>query len=122
MTFGNPETLRSLPTMNREEIDALPFGVIKVNDAGVIELFSQFESNLSSVPIAKAEGRNFFTQVAPCMNNRLIFGRFKEGVVSGEMDATMQYTLTYKMRPTNVNLQLYRDPSTGTNWVLIQRR
>ena len=122
MNFGTPELLAKLPAMSREEIDALNFGVIKVNNAGVVEVYNRYESELACVPPAKAEGRNFFTQIAPCTNNRLILGRFKEGVLSGEMDATIPYTFTYKMRPTNVNIHLYRDSATETNWVLVQKR
>jgi photoactive yellow protein len=122
MTFGTPELLAKLPTMTREEVDALNFGVIKVNNAGVIEVFNRYESELVGVPSSKAEGRNFFTQVAPCTNNRLISGRFKDGVSANALDITIPYTFTYKMRPSNVNIHLYRDSASETNWVLVQRR
>ena len=58
--------------------------------------------------MSAAEGRNFFTQVAPCTNNRLMFGKFKDGVSKGELDSEFNYTITYKMKPTNVQIRLYR--------------
>lgn len=122
MNFGTPELLAKLPAMTREEVDALSFGVIKVNDAGVIEIFNRAESELVGLPPAKVEGRNFFTQVAPCTNNRLILGRFKEGITADDLNALIPYTFTYKMRPKNVNIHLYRDGATQTNWVMVQRR
>ncbi len=122
MNFGDPELLEKLPTLSREEIDALAFGVVKVNDTGIVEIFNKFESEVASIAVTKAEGRNFFTQIAPCTNNRLILGRFKEGVLAGELDVCLPYTFTYKMRPTNVNIHLYRHASTGTNWVIVQKR
>jgi photoactive yellow protein len=66
-------------------------------------------------------GKNFFTQVAPCTNNRLFFGRFKDGVSAGELDTEFNYTFTYKMKPTNVVIRLLRDGSS-TNWVFVAKR
>ena len=122
MNFDAPETLSALPSLTREDLDALAFGVIKVNDTGIVEVYNKYESELACVPPAKAEGKNFFTQIAPCTNNRLILGRFKEGVAAGELDASIPYTFTYKMRPTNVVIRLYRDSGTKTNWVLVKKR
>jgi photoactive yellow protein len=69
-----------------------------------------------------AEGKNFFTQVAPCTNNRLVFGRFKEGVGKGELDAEFNYTFTYKMKPTNVTIRLLRHAPSRSNWVLVSKK
>jgi photoactive yellow protein len=94
--------------------------VIKVDDEGIVEFFNQWESELSGVKKEEAEGRNFFTQVAPCTNNRLFRGRFKKGVRRGELDETFTYTYTYKMRPTLVEVHMYRDES-GNNWIMVQK-
>jgi len=111
-----------LSSMSREELNALDFGVVKVDDGGTIHIYNRYESELASVAPSTAEGKNFFTQVAPCTNNRLVYGRFKEGVAADEMDVCLSYTLTYKMRPTNVRMRLYRDQASQTNWVLVQKR
>ena len=111
-----------LPGLSREELDDLSFGVVKMDDSGTILMYNRYESELASVSPATAEGKNFFTQVAPCTNNRLVYGRFKEGIAAGEMDISLSYTLTYKMRPTNVRMRLYRDRATRTNWLLVQKR
>ncbi len=117
-----PEILPYLGDMSREHLDSLDFGVVKVSAAGVIEIYNRYESELAGVPVAKAEGRNFFTQIAPCTNNRLILGRFKEGVAAGSLNVSIPYTFTYKMKPTNVKIHLYHDASSQTNWLLIHRR
>lgn len=122
MRFVDDETLARLPKMSRGEIDGIGFGVIKVDDQGVIELFGQGETDFSGVKAEAAEGRNFFTQIAPCTNNRLFYGRFRKGVEANELDLVMPYTYTYKMRPTNVIIHLWRDAETGTNWILTRVR
>lgn len=103
-----------------DTLDNAGFGVIKVDDEGIVEFFNKWESELSGVKKDEAEGRNFFTQVAPCTNNRLFRGRFKKGVRRGELDETFTYTYTYKMRPTLVEVHMYRDEE-GHNWIMVQK-
>lgn len=120
MSLLPPETIDRLPTMDRAAIDALEVGVVGVDDKGVILVYNAAESRLSGLDAAAVEGRNFFTQVAPCCNNRLLYGRFKEGVAQDSLALTLPYTFTYKMKPTNVTVQLAR--TQRTNWILIARR
>ena len=98
-----------------------PFGIIRLDDAGEVQFYNRYESELSGVDPAEARGQNFFTQLAPCSNNRIFLGRFREGVEQDDLDERFTYTFTYKMRPTLVEVRLYRD-RTGTNWVLIREQ
>lgn len=116
-----PDVLRRLPRMTREEIDALDFSVIQVDDEGVILLYSRRESDLTGFDVKAVEGTNFFTELAPCVNNGLVYGRFQEGIAAGALDSELNYALTYRMRPVLAQLRLWRDPETGTNWVLLKR-
>jgi len=120
LNFDDDEVGEKLRYAQMDVIDKLNFGVIKVDDEGEVEFFSKYESDLSGVAKEQAEGRNFFTQVAPCTNNRLFRGRFKKGVRRGELDETFTYTYTYKMRPTLVDVHLYRD-AEGNNWIMVQK-
>ncbi len=112
-----PETLRHA---SEEQLDDAPFGIIQVDDEGTIKFFNQYESELSGMDPEEVKGRNFFTQVAPCTNNRLFRGRFKKGIRRGELDETFSYTYTYKMRPTLVDIRLCRDQE-GDNWITVQK-
>lgn len=112
--------LEQLPRMSPAEIDQLDTGVVKVDDAGFVRLYNQAETKFSGIPAEQAVGQHFFGELAPCTKNRIIFGRFKEGVRSNRLDFSLFYTFTYRMRPTNVELHLYRDPATQTNWILIR--
>ena len=114
--------LDHLASLTPEQLDALPFGVIQVDDTGVVKLYNRYESQLSGIAAAAVIGRHFFTQIAPCTNNRLLYGRFRDGVVAGQFDATIPYTFTYKLRPTNVFIRLVRHTPSGTNWILVKRR
>jgi photoactive yellow protein len=122
MSFVEPGFISSLESLSRNSADATPFGVVKVDDAGVVQLFNRWESEMAGVAINAAEGRNFFTQVAPCTNNRLVFGRFKDGLAKGELDAEFNYTFTYKMKPTNVTIRLLRHAPSKSNWVFVTKK
>jgi len=118
--FDDDDLGEKLRHATDEQRDNAPFGIIKVDDEGEVEFFNQYESDLSGMDPDDVMGRNFFTQVAPCTNNRLFRGRFKKGVRRGELDETFTYTYTYKMRPTLVDVHLYRDEA-GNNWITVQK-
>ena len=122
MSFVPQTVIDSLAQLTRTQADAQAFGVVQVTDEGVVKLYNRWESELAGVAVSAAEGRNFFSQVAPCTNNRLVFGKFKDGVQKGQLDAEFNYTFTYKMKPTNVALRLFRHAPSGTNWVFVGLR
>lgn len=120
MSFVTSEIDAKLGALTRVEADHADFGIVKVDDEGVIQLYNKYESDLAGVTPAAAEGRNFFTEVAPCTNNKLFYGRFQNGVAAGELDAEFNYTFTYKLRPTNVAIHLKRDKASSSNWVFVK--
>ncbi|MCC7370541.1 MAG: PAS domain-containing protein [Chloroflexi bacterium] len=121
-TFVSPQTLSQLGSLTREGADALGHGAIKLDDDGVILLYNRYESHLSGIDPSVAEGKRFFTQLAPCTNNRLFYGKFQEGIEDDELDIEFNYTFTYRMRPTLVRVMLRRDPGSSTTWVFVKRR
>mgnify|MGYP006268170705 CR=1 FL=1 len=116
-TFVPPELFAKLGSMSQADADSCGFGVIKLADDGTIELYNRWQGELAGVQPQAVTGKNWFTQVAPCTNNGLVFGQFKKGVAAGNLNAVFPYTFTFKMKPTNVKLHLYRDQNTSTNWV-----
>jgi len=106
---------------SEEELNEAPFGIIRLDDDGGVEFYNHYESALSGIDPSEAVGTNFFTRLAPCSNNQLFQGRFEEGVRKDRLDERFTYTFTYKMRPTLVDVRLYRDEA-GQNWVLIHKR
>ncbi len=121
-TFVPSDVISRIASMNPSALNNLDFGVVKVDDTGVIEFYNHYESEMAGVDPSIAEGGNFFTEVAPCSNNRLFRGRFKDGVANGQLDETFSYTFTYKMKPTLVDVHLYRDPSSQTNWIFVKKQ
>jgi photoactive yellow protein len=121
LTFEADNLADVLGTVSEDALDEAPFGVVQIDDDGVVQFYNQYESELSGVDPEDAVGRNFFTQLAPCSGNRLFHGRFKKGIKQGELDERFTYTFTYKMSPTLVDVRMHRDDE-GRNWVLIRKR
>ncbi|MDX1960743.1 MAG: photoactive yellow protein [Leptospiraceae bacterium] len=119
-SFVDSNILGRLGNLTRTDVDMLPYGAIKVDKEGIIQLYNRYESELANVPVANAEGKNFFTQVAICTNNRLFYGRFKEGVAKGELNLVFNYVFTYNMKPSNVMIHIYHDKASDTNWVFVK--
>ena len=118
MEVVSDSLLSEIVAMSGPELDELDLGVIEVDDTGIVKYFNQGETNFSGVTKEQATGRNFFTQIAPCTNNRLFYGRFKKGIKKESLDHTLPYTYTYKMKPTNVLIRLYRDPESKRNFIV----
>lgn len=122
MSFVDDSTLGQIPDMNPDELDELDFGVVKVDDEGVIQEYNRYESEMAGVSPDEAKGNNFFTEVAPCTNNKLFYGQFQDGIEDGQLDEEMDYTFTYKMDPTNVKIRLFHDQDSETNWVFVKKK
>lgn len=120
-SFDDEELGEALRTCSEETLDQAPFGIVKMDDEGIVQFYNQYESELADVDPEDAEGRNFFTQLAPCSGNRLFHGRFKDGIRKGMLDERFTYTFTYKMSPTLVQVRMYRDEE-NQNWVMVQKR
>ena len=121
LDFDNPDIGERLWQVSREELDNADFGIICVDDAGLIRFYNKWESRFADVESENAQGKNFFTQVAPCTRNRIFYGRFKEGVQADSIDESFTYTFTYKMSPVLVDIRMYRD-SWQNNWILVRAR
>ncbi len=119
--FVSPEVQAGIHQMSSTQLNEMDFGVVKLDDAGKILFYNKYESELANIAPADAEGKNFFHDIAPCTNNRLFMGTFQGGVSAGSLKTLFHYTFTYRMKPTNVRVFMYREASQGVNWVFIKK-
>ena len=116
MQFSDPDALTLLDGYDDAQLDALPFGVIAMGEDGTVLAYNARESEKSGLPAAGVLGREFFQAVAPCTNNFMVAHRFETEV---ELDATIPYTFTFRMRPTPVTLRLLRSASARRMYLLV---
>ena len=103
-----------------DELNVVNNGVIGLDDTGRILSYNERETEFSGLEASQVLGRNFFTEIAPCCNNSLIYGAFRKGVENNDLNLRIDYTFTYRVEPTNVVLHLSRDPLTKENWLIVE--
>lgn len=118
--FVPDQVLARAGEITRTEADQLAFGAIRVDGAGVIQIYNRAQAEFAGVDPEAAEGRNFFTSLAPCTNNRLFRGRFTEAAARGALDESFSYAFSYRARVTLVRVRLYRAGASGPAWIFLQ--
>jgi len=112
--------LERIDRMSEMELDALPFGAIRLDKQGTILSYNRTESNLTGRDPKRVIGRNFFTDVAPCTNVQSFAGRFREGVAKGDLHTIFPYRFDFEMAPRDVTVTLFYSQQTGTAWVFVR--
>ena len=108
--------------ISRAELDALDFGVIGFDDGGIVRLYNRTESINAGLRFDQVIGHSIFIVVAPCMNNYMVAQRFEDAAAEGhELDATIDYVLTLRMRPIRVKLRLVASFGETLRYVFIKR-
>ena len=80
----------------------------------MVRRYNAFESKAAGLSLQRVIGNDLFTVVAPCMNNYLVAQRFEDAAEGGSrLDATIDYVLTLRMRPTKVKLRLLAQPGAS---------
>lgn len=114
------QELEKIDRMSEEELDALPFGAIRLDREGKILNYNMTESKLTGRDPKRVIGRNFFTDVAPCTNVQAFAGRFREGVAKGDMHVIFPYRFDFQMAPRDVTVTLFYSQHTSTAWVFVR--
>jgi photoactive yellow protein len=118
LDFADDRVGEKLRHATDEQIDAAEFGIIEVDDDGVVQQYNRYESRLSGIDRGDTIGESFFETVAPCTYDRLFYGRFQKGVEQDALDAQFTFRFTYRMTPTTVKIRMHRD-ETERNWILV---
>ena len=111
-------TLRDLHRLGPDTRDALPFGVVGLSPAGIVEVYNATESRLAGLSRESVLGVHYFATTAQCMNNFMVALHFEE---EATLDLMIDYVLTLRMRPTPVRLRLLKGSASPLDYILIQR-
>ncbi|URI11630.1 hypothetical protein MW290_22090 [Aquincola tertiaricarbonis] len=85
--FDAPDLAEKVEALHAYEINQLPFGVIRLDAGGKVDLYSTREATLSGWNGRPNIGLDFFTRVAPCMNTPAFKGALDAAVAEGRVDA-----------------------------------
>jgi photoactive yellow protein len=99
-------------------LDSLSFGVIGLSQSMIVEIYNATEAAYARLRPETVLGQNFFLTVAICMNNFMVAQRYED---EAEIDAVIDYVLTFRMRPTPVRMRLIKQPNLQRHYLLIKR-
>jgi len=122
-SFDTPGLANLLDAISQEQLDALEFGVIGFDGETIVQKYNAVESQAAGLSPQRVIGEPLFTNVAPCLNNFLVAQRFEDAAdEASELDDTIDYVLTLRMRPIKVKLRLLASAGGANRYVLVQRR
>lgn len=119
ITYGRDDIDNALAGLSPADLDALPFGVIKITRQGTILQFNKKEGQLTNLVPRDIIGRNFFRDIAPCTNRREFLGQFVAGAKSGKLDVKFNYLFDFRMKPRRVTVHLKKSYHDEHYWILI---
>ncbi len=123
LSFSSADLALQLDQCSPEQLDQLDFGVIGFDADSNVQRYNAFESQAAGLSPQRVLGQPLFTNVAPCLNNFMVAQRFEDAQEDGaELDDTIDYVLTLRMRPVKVALRLLASPATQNRYVLVQRQ
>lgn len=115
---GLAEAVERLP---KDAVDALPFGAIRLDGAGLVTFYSAAEAKLSGYGSQRpALGVSFFLEVAPCMNTPAFSGRIEKARAAGKYDLEFGWIGDFSDRSRELRVRI-QPASDGGCWIFIQR-
>ncbi len=118
--FDTPKLAEAIEALSADEIDQLPFGVIGLDPQGVVRVYNKTEAKLSGYGTKPSQGKVFFTDMAPCMDNGYFKGRIEKARAAGTLDITFTFVGDFsdRNRELTVRVQSARD---GGIWIFHHR-
>lgn len=118
--FDDPAAADVLEDLSPAALDALPFGVIRLDADGKVVLFSRTEAQASGYGDRPAIGAEFFVQVAPCMNTPAFRGRIAAAAGRGRLDLELGHTGDFGDPDRFLRIRVCSARGGGL-WLLTQR-
>lgn len=112
------DLFKALEDLDNDAYDELDFGLIKMDRKGNVLAYNKWEAQLAANNQEAVIGKNFFTQIAPCTNNFMVSEKY--GLFQGQLDESMDYVFTYRIKPTPVRLRLLAHESSSNQYLAVQ--
>jgi photoactive yellow protein len=100
-------------------LDLLPYGIIVVDEKGVILYYNAREEQIAGRRREDVLGRNFFTEVAPCAQAQEFYGSFQETMSREGQVADFMFRFPFPDQPREVEISLTSFEKDGTRLCLI---
>lgn len=118
--FEDPALASNVETLSESEIDELPFGAIRLDDAGLVQYYSAAERQLSGYGDRATLGKHFFADIAPCMDNDDFRGRVERALAAGSLDIEFTYFGDFRDGDRELTVRI-QSASNGGYWIFMRR-
>ena len=105
----------------RAELDALPFGLLRVDAQGTITAYNAFEARTAGHARSNVVGRRF-SDVAPCMMVKEFAGAIERGFAERRLDRVLRYIFPVHEAECIVSVRLFYDERREQTWIFVTRR
>ena len=111
---------RKVEALSAQDIDALPFGAIRLAPDGTVAHYSEAERRLSGSGERPRLGLNFFRKIAPCMDNDQYRGRIEKALARGTLDLEFTHIGDFEDRERELTVRV-QSATDGGYWVFMRR-
>jgi len=106
--------------LSREELDNLPFGVIRLDAEGKVTFFSKTEAEQSGYRDRRAIGQDFFTQMAPCLATPERLRRIAQARQAGTLDIFFEQIGDFDDAERELRVRVVSASGNGL-WLFLER-
>ena len=113
-------TEQHLLGLSEVELNALPFGIIRLDKTGKILYYNQAQADLAHRTIATTVGLNFFSDVAPCAAIKSFQGRFSEFVTApGSRIVPFEFLFRFDWGAKKVSITMVKRAEDDTVFIVV---
>jgi len=116
--FKQEDLFEALEQYDAKDFNDFDYGVVRMDRSGKIRAYNNYNSELAADANKDVIGQNFFTQVAPCTNNFMVAEKYSQ--FEKELDETLDYILTYRVKPAPVTLRMLAKSSSENQYLIIR--
>ncbi len=120
VSFDQLDLADAIQQLTPGEIDALPFGTIRLDARGTVMLYSKAEAKLSGFGSRPVMGLTFFTEIAPCMNSENFRAAVELAINAGTFSAEFTHIGDFDDRDRELTVKA-QSSGDGGIWIFLHR-
>ena len=118
--YNEPNLAAAVEQLDEKDIDSLPFGAIRLDQAGIVRFYSQAERRLSGSGDRPRIGHDFFATIAPCMDNENFRGRIERARAAGTLDLEFTHIGDFEDEDRELTVRIQSSSDLGI-WIFMRR-
>jgi photoactive yellow protein len=115
------EDLRRVRALSEEQLDALPFGLVRIDADGIVVGFNAFEERRSGRDAPSVLGRAF-QDVAPCTRVEEFVATIDTIRQDPRLSPVLRFVFPHRGTTAIVSVRMFHDTPSGQLWLFVSKR